>query len=121
MRRQLAVQVMAARRDFEADSGKFKLMRLDRHDLWPIKTLRHQARLVRRTPYFIGGSDFVGHVIVSTEIALQTLDGFGQIGGVFWDDLGVEGWLGIDQRTMPQVEDQTAGRRHPMQADPIAI
>src|SRR5215472_11298549 len=105
MRRQLAVQVMPAGCDFEADSGKVKLMRLECHHLWPIKTLRNQDRLVRRTPYFIRGSDLVGYVIVSTEIALETLDGFGQIGGVFGDDLGIEGWLSIDQGTMPQVED----------------
>src|SRR5215831_17576329 len=118
---QPAVQVVPARRDFEADSGKFQLVRLERHDLGPIKTLRNQYRLIGRTPYLIGGSDFVCDVIVSTEIAFETLDGFGQIGGVFGDDLRIEGWLGVYQRTMPEVEDQTAGRRHPMQADAIAI
>ncbi len=120
MRGELAVQVMPRRGDLETDAGEIELMRLQRHDLLPSKTLGDGDGLIGRPPLLVGVGNFVRDVI-SARVALESFDRERKIVGILGHELRVERRTRIDQRAVIAIENQPARRGHAFDANPVAI
>ncbi len=120
MRCEIAVQVMAPRRDLQADPRKLELMGLDRDHLRPGQPLLDCDRIIFRAPFVFGPRDRVRDMAVAQQLLEPLLAG-GEILGVLGHHHRVEGRTRVDQRAMAPIEDDPARRRHPERADPVAI
>ncbi len=115
-----AVEIMAARVDLQADSGKFELMGLQRDHLIPVEMLLDRDRLVGG-PLVILGLLQAGGDIAAAQEMLEALDGVRQIIGILGHHHRVERRHGIDQRPVMTVEDQSAQGRQAAEPNPVTI